>query len=417
MSRWASLSLVLVCVLLALAPAALGAGHLDPAFGKKGVVDINGDLGPGGFGALAVAPDRDIYFTQSDLVCYRSDCPDRLRLRRYRADGKLDQRFNVVAVARTIEGAYLVVDPAGRPVLGWERRSGGGGIALRRFRRGGAVDRSFGDRGTVTLNCGCFFESLAPAPGGDLIVSGYWESKRRRKGVRVKSKWFFARLQPDGGLDRSFGRGGVVWLPQPAYFSPEQVVPARGGSFLAGTRPLSHEASVPFVTRLSDRGHLARRYAARTRRSLVGLPQTSRQSIGWEGISLIPRGRRGVDVYGFFYNGKGVAVRLRPDGSRDRSFGHGGVASFPFDLNDVVSDGAGGALAVGYRRGHYSVLRIDARGRIDRRFGRVGLPGAYNEYGLQILQSGRGAAVVLARGESICRFDCGSEPKLFRVLR
>ncbi len=417
MSRWTPLSLVIVCFFFICAQSAFARGHLDAGFGEGGVVDVSEDLGSGSLGSVAVAPDRSIYFTESSPVCYRGGCPDKVRLRRYRSDGSLDHRFSEPRIARAMAGGYLLVDPAGRPLMGWERHSGGGGIAIRRFQSGGDVDRSFGDSGTVTLDCRCFFESLVLAPGGKLIASGYWETKRRGKGVRVKSKWFFARLKPDGGLDRSFGRGGVVWLPQPAYFSPDQIVPARGGDFLAGTRPLSHEASVPFVTRLSDRGHLARRYAARTRRSLVGLPQTSRQSIGWEGISLIPRGRGGVDVYGFFYNGKGVAVRLRPDGSRNRSFGHGGVASFPFDLNDVVSDGAGGALAVGYKHGHYGVSRVDPGGRLDRRFGRVALPGAYNEYGLEIYASGRGSAVVVARGESVCRFGCPSEPKLFRVLR
>jgi uncharacterized delta-60 repeat protein len=418
MSRWVSLLLfALVGSCLALAPAASAAGHLDPTFGKRGVLDVSKDLGSGSLGAIAVAPDQGIYFTETSPVCYRGGCPSRVRLRHYLAEGSLDSRFGQPSIARAMEGESLLVDPAGRPLMGWERHSGGGGIAIRRFQPGGAVDRAFGDSGTVTLDCRCYYESLVLAPGGKLIASGYWETKRRGKGVRVKSKWFFARLKPDGGLDRSFGRGGVVWLPQPAYFSPDQIVPARGGSFLAGTRPLRYEASVPFVTRLSDRGHLARRYAASTRRSLAGLPQTSRKSIGWEGISLIPRGRRGVDVYGFFYNGKGVAVRLRPDGSRDGSFGHRGVASFPFDLNDVVSDGAGGALAVGYKRGHYSVLRVGARGRIDRRFGRVSLPGAFNEYGLGILRSGRNAAVVISWGESVCRYDCPSEPKLFRILR
>lgn len=417
MSRWIVLLLALVGSCLALAPVASAAGHLDPAFGKRGVVDVSKDLGSGSLGAIAVAPDRSIYFTETSPVCYRGGCPSRVRLRHYLADGTLDRNFGEPVLARAMEGESLLVDPAGDPLIAWERHSGGGGIAIRRFQPGGAIDRSFGDSGTVTFDCRCFFESLVLAPGGKLIASGYWETKRRGKGVRVKSKWFFARLKPDGGLDRSFGRGGVVWLPQPAYFSPDQIVPAHGGSFLAGTRPLRHEASVPFVTRLSDRGHLARRYAARTRRSLAGLPQTNRQSIGWEGISLIPRGRRGVDVYGFFYNGKGVAVRLRPDGSRDRSFGHRGVASFPFDLDDVVPDGAGGAYAVGYKRGRYGVSRVNPRGRLDRRFGRVALPGAFNEYGLGILGAGRNAAVVISWGESVCRYDCPSEPKLYRVLR
>lgn len=424
MSRWTSLSVVLVCLFFACVQSALAGGHLDPSFGERGVVDVSKDLGSGSLGALAVAPDRSIYFTETSPACYRGGCPSWVRLRHYRADGSLDQRFDGAEVVRAMQGEYLLVDPMGRPVMAWERHSGGGGvysrgggIAIRRFQSGGAVDRSFGDSGTVTLNCGCFFESAALAPGGDLIVSGYWEPKRKRKDAREKSRWFFARLKPNGELKRSFGRHGEIWIPRRAYYSPDQIVPASGGSFLAGTRPLSYEGSVPFVTRLSGRGHLARRYAARTRRSLAGLPQTSRKAIGWEGSSLIPRGRSGVDVYGFFYNGKGVAVRLRPNGSRDGSFGHGGVTSFPFDLDDVVSDGAGGALAVGYKRGHHIVLRIDATGRIDRRFGGVALPGAYNEYGLEIYASGRGSAVVLARGESVCRFGCSSEPKLFRVVR
>ncbi len=417
MSRWKPLSLVFICLFLICAQSASARGHLDSGFGEGGVVDVSEDLGSGSLGSVAVAPDGSIYFTESSPVCYRGGCPDRVRLRRYRPDGSLDQRFGGPMIARAMAGGSLLVDPAGQPLIAWERHSGGGGIAIRRFRRGGAVDRSFGSSGTATFDCGCFFESAVLAPGGDLIVRGYWEPKHRRKHARVKSKWFFARLKSNGDLKRNFGRHGEVWIPRRAYYSPDQIVPAPGGSFLAGTRPRSYEGSAPFVTRLSGRGHLARRYAARAGRSLVGLPQTSRKSIGWEGISLIPRGRRGVDVYGFFYNGKGVAVRLRPDGSRDRSFGRRGVASFPFDLNDVVSDDAGGALAVGFKRGHYGVSRVDPGGRLDRRFGRVALPGAYNEYGLEIYASGRGSAVVLARGESVCRFGCPSEPKLFRVLR
>jgi hypothetical protein len=416
MSRWTSLSLALVCVLLALAPAAFANGQLDPSFGEKGVVDVSRDLGSGSLGALAVAPDQSIYFIETSSVCYRGGCPRRVRLRHYLADGSLDQRFERAVIALPTQGEHLLVDPAGRPIVAWERHSGGGGIAIRRFRPNGAVDRSFGDSGTVSLDCGCFFESLAPAPGGDLIASGYWEPKHRRKGARVKAKWFFARLKSDGRLERSFGLDGEVWISRRAYYSPRLVAPVADGSFLGVFLPRGYDAPAPSVMRLSNRGGLNRRYAAEARRSLTGLDQTSRESYGWEGMSLIPRSRGSVDVYGAAHGG-GVAVRLQRDGRRNRSFGRNGVTSFPFELNEAVSDGSGGALAVGYKRGHYSVLRVNARGRIDRRFGRVALPGAYNEYGLGILRSGRNAAVVLARGESICRFGCTSEPKLFRVLR
>jgi hypothetical protein len=59
---------------------------------------------------------------------------------------------------------------------------------------------------------------------------------------------------------------------------------------------------------------------------------------------------------------------------------------------------------------------MKADGSLDRRFGRVALPGAYNEEGLEIHSAGRGRALVLARGEQTCRSSCPSRPKLFRVV-
>jgi hypothetical protein len=382
------------------------------------VVDLSESLRSGGLGALAVAPDRSIYFTESTQGCYRGGCPHRLRLRHYLADGTLDPRFHEADIAGAMAGEYLLVDPAGRPLLAWERhsKSGPGGIVIRRFRRGGALDRSFGDSGTVFLGCGCYFESLALAFDGDLIASGYWEGKRAEGGGRARSKWLLARLRPDGKRDRGFGREGDAWFSLPAHYPPDQIVPFAGGNFLGGFRSRGYDASAPYVMRLSNRGHLARRFAAEARRSLTGLYQTNRESVGWEDISLIPRAGGSLEVYGAAYR-KGVAVRLLSDGRRDRSFGRDGVILFPFELNDAVADGSRGTLAVGYKRGRYSVLRVDRWGQVDPRFGRVGLPGAYNEYGLQIFPAGKGSAVVLARGESTCRYGCEAEPRLYRVLR
>src|SRR6185295_3819357 len=101
---------------------------------------VSKDLGSGSLGALAVAPDRSIYFTETSPVCYRGGCPSRVRLEHYLADGSLDNRFEGVGIPRAMEGESLLVDPEGRPLMGWERHSGGGGIAIRRFQPGGAVD-------------------------------------------------------------------------------------------------------------------------------------------------------------------------------------------------------------------------------------------------------------------------------------
>jgi len=417
-SRWRVLWLSFVCAGLVLVPGAHAKGHLDRSFGEGGVVDISDDLAPDGWlGVMAVAPDRSIYFTEGHPACVRGGCPYQV-LKRYRADGTLDPRFGVSGkpVAKAaMSGASLVVDAAGRPLAAWNQRGGGRGIFIRRFHPNGAPDRSFGHSGTAFVSCGCYLGPLAIAPGGRLLVGGYSES--RGGGGSVRTKWFFTRLQPDGKPDRSFGDRGEAWLSVPAYWPPDQMVPLPGTTLLGGFRERGYDASAPYVVRMSSDGRIGHRFAAATRRSLTGIRQTSRSSAGWEGLSLIPRTHGRVDVYGIPFYSKGVALRLLGNGRRDRSFGHGGVTLLPIQTSDAVSDGSGGSFAVGFRRGRHSVLRLGSNGRLDRRFGRVGLPGAFNEYGLQIFASGRGSAVVLARGESTCREICPSHPLMFRLLR
>jgi hypothetical protein len=62
------------------------------------------------------------------------------------------------------------------------------------------------------------------------------------------------------------------------------------------------------------------------------------------------------------------------------------------------------------------VMRLRRNGGFDRAFGRVNLPHASNEEGLQIFRQGPGAALVFDRGIPFCRQGCDAEPKLFRVL-
>lgn len=366
---------------------------------------------------MSPAPDRSVYFTEERPVCFRGGCPYAFYLKHYRADGTLDSRFGAggrPVTTRSWSSTPLIADGHSRPLIAWEKPPGERGVFIRRFRRDGSVDASFGDSGTVFVACGCYLDSLTTMPGGYLLLSGHSESKGRDG--KVKTRWLFARLGHDGRPERSFGRGGEVWVSMRAYWVPDAVIPLRGGStWLAGFRERDYDNTAPYVIRLSKEGNIDRRFAAVARRSLTGLYETDRDAVGWEGLSLIPRSRGRVDLYGHAYR-KGVAVRLRRDGKRDRSFGRNGTLLLPFETTDVVADSSGGALAVGYRRGRYGVLRVGPDGRVDRGFGRVGLPGAYNEYGLAIFAAGGRGTYVLARGESFCRGSCPAEPKLYRLL-
>ncbi|HVY97580.1 MAG TPA: hypothetical protein VHA54_11530 [Solirubrobacterales bacterium] len=414
--RWGAAALAVCCLGLALAPGAWAQGRIDRSFGKDGVVDLGAELvGERWLGAVGVAPDGGIFVTEDKRACARGGCPSSSWLKRYRPDGRPDRSFDAgpaPVATGTPYGAELTVDAAGRPVLSWT--AAGRRVVVRRLRRDGGLDRRFGKSGSFALPCGCRAVSVAPSPGGGLLIAGARDLQRN--GSYRGTEWIFAQLRPDGSLDPRFGRGGVA-RRRMVGFGPAEATPAPGGgAILTGHRCCRERyPSLPFVGRISARGGLERRFAAAARRSIHGVAGTRPDDFGWDGITPIFRSRGRIDVFAGTW-GQAVTVRLRGDGRRDLSFGREGVGLYPLKFGAATADGAGGSFVVGYRGGGFQVRRVGRDGRLDRRFGRVPLRGAYNEEGLSIYAAGRGRAIVLARDEAVCREVCPSDPKLYRVV-
>jgi len=213
------------------------AGSLDPSFGKDGRVVGGFD---GWASAVALQPDGKIVIAGS--IDWKPGYPG-LGVVRYNPDGTLDRSFGRSGIAvtgilgRDADPAAVVVQPDGEIVVGGRSPAEGEGsraFALARFDPDGTLDRSFGKKGIVATD---FFggeqavTDLALQPDGKIVAGGY----ASRPTSPTAYRFALARYRPDGSLDRSFGDGGKVvtkLVPSPSSISALALQP--DGKIVAG---------------------------------------------------------------------------------------------------------------------------------------------------------------------------------------
>ena len=185
------------------------AGQLDPTFGSGGVVVTN--VNPlDSFSHVVIQPDGKVlaigpsttknYFHQSILI-------------RYTTSGALDSTFGSGGILTTSNGyTQVALQADGKIVI-----AGGANVSadhqvefeLARFNANGTVDKTFGNKGTVTTpfsggNCnGASGNALAIQSDGKIIVAGNTAGTSNAATV-----WALARYNANGSLDTTFGSGG-----------------------------------------------------------------------------------------------------------------------------------------------------------------------------------------------------------------
>ena len=227
------------------------------------------------------------------------------------------------------------------------------------------------------------FLSASALPGGGFMAVGnaYIEAPTRsgvRAGFRV------VRYGRNGLPDPSFGRNGIADVFFPFSAQPFAVArDHRGRIVVAGGDcvdtygcvggPAGKEAT--FI-RLTPRGRLDRSFGKRGRVQL---------SFGKGGAVQKMSIRRDGTIVGLVRNrclqgcpNTDRFVAIRPDGRLDRRFGRGGRLTLRLGLRlgvvEVFPGGPAGVDAAAVLQtcrdeSRYAVLRIDDRGRLDRRFG------------------------------------------------
>jgi uncharacterized delta-60 repeat protein len=239
-------------------------GRLDTGFGAGGMAVINtGHTAPAE--ALALQPDGKIVVTGLATCEQMENCFAAARLN---PDGRLDPSFGTAGVARhspvrRTAASDVTVQPDGRIVLAGDWYQGGDAnddelACLMRLLPDGRLDTSFSRDGLVRLDHG---------HGDDYLVGVEMQGRRilatgaGRFITGLRGGFAVVRLRPDGSRDRSFGRRGrrIVTFGRRRWALPTAVATApRGRIVVAGIAGRTAERWDPAVARLTRNGRLDR---------------------------------------------------------------------------------------------------------------------------------------------------------------
>jgi uncharacterized delta-60 repeat protein len=355
-------------------------GRLDATFGARGVarfgspdldeVPLSGVRQPDG--KIAVAGVADVRGGGQDLFVARLG-----------RDGALDNAFGSGGTVTTDVGAgddfevgygialqrdrkIVVVGDAGV-------RDQPGDIAVARYTREGAPDPSFGVGGKLQTELGGAETAHAVAVQRDgKIVAGGAHGPGGDAGI---VGFLLVRYRPNGDLDPTFGRGGVVRTRHPGLDAGSVItlVLLPDGRIVAAGYGIAGDDYL-LVVRYTATGTIDRSFGRNGNVAIRVAPAFS--EVGGFAGAVQPDGK--ILIAGGS-GGRFFVARLLPDGALDRSFG--GIG---FVATQLASRGAGWASAVaanrtdviaagtwhGRRPGEgedFGLVRYLARGRVGTR--------------------------------------------------
>jgi uncharacterized delta-60 repeat protein len=193
-------------------------GRLDPTFSRDGRASLDFGFGDDAAQAMALYPDGKILVAGAGTRSrYRTQ--DDFAFARFRPNGTLDRGFSgdglqtVDFGRRRLDFAYSVdIQRDGRILAAGSSTVGprnSPSMAVLRLNRNGTLDKTFGAGGkqlTRPVVHGGYARAVRQQPNGRILIAGRAFEDARHD----TSDWVIARYRSRGGLDRSFGDGGIV---------------------------------------------------------------------------------------------------------------------------------------------------------------------------------------------------------------
>jgi uncharacterized delta-60 repeat protein len=326
-------------------------GSLDPTFGSGGIVE---DV-PGEAFAVAVQKDGKIVVAGDSSVGPTQD----FAVARYTSAGTLDPTFGTGGVAltdfdySTDFATAIAIQKDGKIVVaGSSTNIAGSTIAVARYLRSGALDRTFGIVGQVETNLGGntnYANALAIQKNGRIVVAGSTDATGSNDVALV-------RLTRAGALDPTFGTGGKVHddLGSSSDDSAVGVAVQKDGKVVLTARTNAGSSRDFSLMRFTTDGHLDTSFGS------GGLVLSDLGSASEDEPSAIALQKDGKIVVAGSSDAGGTAdfalARYTPAGALDPGFGSSGVT-----LTDLPGNGVDFVFAMAIQKDG----RIVVAGRSD----------------------------------------------------
>ena len=348
----------------AMAEASARPGTVDRSFADNGTLihDFDSEPGEGGAGQLIVQPDGTALIRAGNWAGGS--------IGRYLPNGDLDASFGKEGYLSTVDAETIAMTSDGRIVVSSFLSSPATRVRISRFLPDGSPDPSFGTGGAVTFTVSPSLDGVAlvPEPDGKLLVVGRGESASPYTSPVTCIEAI--RLEPDGTIDTSYGKGGVSIVPLPA----SAIGSGPPGAALDGEDRLMLATGSEqglLLYRLNPAGELDASFGD------GGVAQSSMGGYSFE-LALQPDGRIVV------CSDEGRIARFLSEGSPDPSFAEAGQEQLP-QLSGTAEDSValqpdGRILLAGTTEDSESplprdfiVARLTANGDLDPTMGTGGI--------------------------------------------
>ncbi len=334
------------------------------------------ELGPGYVVARSVAVQADGRIVAAGT--HSNGRKNTFAVVRFTGDGLLDPTFNGNGFLTTAPGegegggvSGLVIQADGKIVVAGTIAPKGATrvhrvpsvFSIVRFTASGQLDPGFGDSGAVLTQVSrnelSFASALAIQPDGKIVMAGSASTSHWWPVPMSRYDFAVVRYLPDGQLDATFGRRGVV-VEAVGHTSEDSAqaiaLQSDGGILVAGYTHVRYEPDIGML-RLRPDGTRDPSFGNRSR--VITKWKTGNMA---SGVAVQADGK-------ILVVGLGVLVRYLPDGRLESSFGNEGFVKTPVDGGVIVLQPDGKVLLADAR----SIVRCLPDGRLDPDFGRSGI--------------------------------------------